>query len=330
MRKMVNSMSAKMEIGSPMASLYLLGNPDHYASHKYVPFAWRHKFVPSSSVDDYRYRPEAYNMVNLYEWIQCSHKRKRSVKERTIFEEDIQHSRPDYYKSELNILKEEEELGSDLEDLLEDEPYEEDFEHEKSRPTYYPFVADHVLFLSHCVTCNFGNLYTMIPNFIGGSIPRSDKGDRAAYCMTMLTLFKPWRSPTDLKDIVSTWDQVFKEHTFTKHQTQLMKNFDIRYECNDARDDHFAQMRKKMQEAKVGGNDLWPAGFLSYKDKFAEDLNDFDYGSDDDGVNDIDDDVEKGPRTLRMLAEAKDISNIMQTSGWLNISINGLPEVDTD
>ncbi|KAJ6585466.1 hypothetical protein B0H19DRAFT_925087 [Mycena capillaripes] len=41
MRKMVNSMSAKMEIGSPMASLYLLGNPDHYTSHKYVPFAWR-------------------------------------------------------------------------------------------------------------------------------------------------------------------------------------------------------------------------------------------------------------------------------------------------
>jgi hypothetical protein len=41
MRKMVNSMSAKMEIGSPMASLYLLGNPDHYASHKYVTFPWR-------------------------------------------------------------------------------------------------------------------------------------------------------------------------------------------------------------------------------------------------------------------------------------------------
>ncbi|KAJ7939545.1 hypothetical protein B0H13DRAFT_1548649, partial [Mycena leptocephala] len=41
MRKMVNSMSAEMEIGSPMASMYLLGNPDHHASHNYVPFAWR-------------------------------------------------------------------------------------------------------------------------------------------------------------------------------------------------------------------------------------------------------------------------------------------------
>jgi len=30
MTKMVNTLTAKMEIGSPMASLYLLGNPDHY------------------------------------------------------------------------------------------------------------------------------------------------------------------------------------------------------------------------------------------------------------------------------------------------------------
>ncbi|KAJ7024013.1 hypothetical protein C8F04DRAFT_876384, partial [Mycena alexandri] len=83
-----------------------------------------------------------------------------------------------------------------------------------------------------------------IPNFIGGAIPRSDKGDQAAYCMTMLTLFKPWRSPADLKDSVSTWDQSFKEHKFTARQNKLIKNFDVRYECNDARDDHFAQMKK--------------------------------------------------------------------------------------
>ena len=28
--QIVNSLTAKMEIGAPMASLYLLGNPDHY------------------------------------------------------------------------------------------------------------------------------------------------------------------------------------------------------------------------------------------------------------------------------------------------------------
>jgi hypothetical protein len=30
-----------MEIGGPMASLYILGNPDHYTDHHFVPFYWR-------------------------------------------------------------------------------------------------------------------------------------------------------------------------------------------------------------------------------------------------------------------------------------------------
>ena len=41
MTKMVNALTARMEIGSPMASLYLLGNPDHYTSHKFTLFYWK-------------------------------------------------------------------------------------------------------------------------------------------------------------------------------------------------------------------------------------------------------------------------------------------------
>ena len=40
MTKMVNMMSAKLELGSPMICLYLLGNTDHYTSHRFVPFYW--------------------------------------------------------------------------------------------------------------------------------------------------------------------------------------------------------------------------------------------------------------------------------------------------
>ena len=40
MTKMVNAMSAKLELGSPMICLYLLGNPDHYTGHRFVPFYW--------------------------------------------------------------------------------------------------------------------------------------------------------------------------------------------------------------------------------------------------------------------------------------------------
>ena len=39
--KMVNSLNAKMEIGSPMASMYLLGNLDHYTDHQFVCFWWK-------------------------------------------------------------------------------------------------------------------------------------------------------------------------------------------------------------------------------------------------------------------------------------------------
>ena len=39
--KMVNALTAKLEMGSPMASMYLLGNPDHYTSHTFSNFYWR-------------------------------------------------------------------------------------------------------------------------------------------------------------------------------------------------------------------------------------------------------------------------------------------------
>ena len=41
MTKIVNSLSAKMEMGNPMICMYLLGNPDHYKSHKFRPFYWK-------------------------------------------------------------------------------------------------------------------------------------------------------------------------------------------------------------------------------------------------------------------------------------------------
>ncbi|KAJ7461247.1 hypothetical protein FB451DRAFT_987086, partial [Mycena latifolia] len=186
------------------------------------------------------------------------------------------------------------------------------------RPVRHAFLPKHDLFLSHSVICDFEKVSKMITNFIGGALPRSDKGDRAAYCMTMLVLFKPWRSPADLKDVISTWDQAFKEHEWSARQKELMQNFNVRYECNDARDDHFAQMRKKLAEAKSSGRSIFPASFMSYKDKFADDLNECDYGSDDDHIDDEGD--ESGPmgdKTLKLLAEGKMMKEIMEVTGWL-------------
>ena len=41
MTKIVNSLSGKMEWGSPIGSMYLLGNPDHYANYTFTPFYWK-------------------------------------------------------------------------------------------------------------------------------------------------------------------------------------------------------------------------------------------------------------------------------------------------
>ncbi|KAJ7795001.1 hypothetical protein B0H13DRAFT_1675262, partial [Mycena leptocephala] len=193
MRKMVNSMSSKMEIGSPMASMYLLGNPDHYASHQYVTFPWRSyvqfvrgfwypvrkrddgdefhaedekipignhngRFVATSGVDDYRYRPLVYSNVTLYEWNQCALRKKMNEEALSDWKTD------DDDDTVLAI---------------------QTSKNKNNKPVRHPFMPNHDLFLTHNVTCDFERVNTIIPNFIGGSIPRFDRGDRAYYCMTV-------------------------------------------------------------------------------------------------------------------------------------------------
>ncbi|KAJ7169028.1 hypothetical protein C8R46DRAFT_855214, partial [Mycena filopes] len=294
MRKMVNSLSSKMEIGSPMASMYVLGNPDHYTSHKYTPFPWRSyvsfvknfwaaeslddsgsdsdvekialdkdretgRFIASSGVDDYRYRPAVFERVTLYEWIQCGDKKARTVKQKERFLELLyaSHDLAASFEDESDVDKDTSSVRiSDLSDddlssdwLTDDEDgivvAKQRRADKDKRPRSYPFLSDHPRYRTHAATCDFTHINSVIPNFIGGALPRSDKGDRGYYGMTMLTLFKPWRSPGDLKDSVSTWEQAFGEHEFTKRQRQLLQNFNVRYECNDERDDHFAQLKRQ-------------------------------------------------------------------------------------
>jgi hypothetical protein len=89
-------------------------------------------------------------------------------------------------------------------------------------------------------------------------------------------------------------------------------------------------MKKKLAEAKKSGQNLFPSGFLPHKDKFADDLNDFDYGSDDENTQDADECIEPGPKTLQLLALAKDMKHIMQAKGWLDACLDGIPHVDKD
>ncbi|PBK85072.1 hypothetical protein ARMGADRAFT_868231, partial [Armillaria gallica] len=38
--KIVNLLAVKLELGAPMLAMYLLGHPDHYTDHEFIPFYW--------------------------------------------------------------------------------------------------------------------------------------------------------------------------------------------------------------------------------------------------------------------------------------------------
>ena len=100
-----NSLTAKMEIGAPMAAMYLLGNPDHYTDHKFCMFYWRSyvhearcpwqmdtdsvkydkvairnrngRLTAATPVQDYTFRPVEFDQVTLYDWIHLHNKKSR-------------------------------------------------------------------------------------------------------------------------------------------------------------------------------------------------------------------------------------------------------------
>jgi hypothetical protein len=248
-----------MEIGAPMASLYLLGNPDHYTNHKFVVFYWRSyvnevlkswnsgntdkqkvvinknaegDYVGYSPVDDYRFRPNKFSDTTLYEWIQIHKKSKRSKAAQKRF---------------LSEMHDSLDSESESDDITETELEEETDSDQE--PKYYAFQPEHPLYQTHQISID--KSVELVPNFAGGSLPRCDHGDREYYCATMLTLFKPWRSGEDLKNENYSWDETFTSHIFTPRQEELMKFFNIRYECNDARDDFSKQLKKGVQSGGV-------------------------------------------------------------------------------
>ncbi|KAJ3889765.1 hypothetical protein GG344DRAFT_30312, partial [Lentinula edodes] len=218
--RIVNLLSTKLELGSPMISLYLLQNPDHYTSHNFVPFYWKtyvsaarsafeeneagsapkvvltkrwDKLVGLSSSYDYTHRPIEHESYNLYDWV------------RTFYRISKRKKSHDEYSNHLS------------------------------------FTAGHPLHDTHSVSTR-RNASMTIPNFIG-SLPRPDKDDREYYCCTMLVLFHPWRSGENLKTNDQSWHDTFENCDFSPQCLLYMKNMNIRFECLDARDDFRTQLK---------------------------------------------------------------------------------------
>ncbi|KZP09984.1 hypothetical protein FIBSPDRAFT_718277, partial [Athelia psychrophila] len=171
MTQIVNALTSKMEMGGPMAAMYLLGNPDHYTSHHFVSCYWKNytRFITSQwDVDDYKFRPAEFEDVPLYTWVRLMVKSPLSARAKQKRSEEVAPS------------------SSDSE------------EGQGCSGTAGRFMGTHPDRKSHSVTLMKDDK-TRVPEFLGGPLPRHDRGDREDYCMTMLALFKPWRTGVDLK-----------------------------------------------------------------------------------------------------------------------------------
>ncbi|TFK23758.1 hypothetical protein FA15DRAFT_564806, partial [Coprinopsis marcescibilis] len=270
--RVVNTIGAKMELGAPMASLYLLQNPDHYTSHSFVTFSWKPFVV------------HIQNDVQLLQ--ECQEKSEDSVKEspdlefsRNVRLLDTHHTCVSDVQIKGHINNEDNVriqrasnfyIGrSSVDDYVyrpvQHEPvcpYEGiqcavHCSHGQTRSdlSFFHYLDEHPLAQTHKVACNPQRRSCIVPNLIGPQLPRVDYRDPEDFHCTMLTLFKPWRNGTDLKTHTSTWKAAFNSFEFTKRHLELIRNFNIQFECYDARDDYHAQRRA--DEATVGQNDSW-------------------------------------------------------------------------
>jgi hypothetical protein len=258
MTKIVNMISAKMEMEAPMISMYLLGNPDHYTDHKFIPFFWQSfvteagrafredlepmkvtlikqkgRIVGVSPVFDYIHRPPEFEHMSLYEWVsRCSRvKLPRGNKPKDTCNPDTS-----FVSADTSL------------DSVTDVPLDSPGLNKKHLKRIHTFLSDHPLYDTHGIQLHNEDS-KKIPNFIGATLPRKDRGDRDYYCLTMLTLFSPWRKGSDLKtDVSVSWHEAFDQHRFSQEHIQLMENFHIKYECLDARDDYRAQLAKEGPE----------------------------------------------------------------------------------
>ena len=375
MNKIVNALSTKTEMGAPMVCMYLLGNPDHYTNHTFIPFFWhtfvleaqkpwgevdqttqsdkvtlvktRKKIIGLSPVHDYIYRPSELDDLNLYQWVlQCEHQKykqasgtKHSPTHEPSYTEEFTNlnlckdnkdmkindvdsdntlnggseSNDDEPDNSDNITNNGEPAGSDdLSDLSDSdtETLVDDVIPNKLPQNMYRFKHKHPLYETHIAILKPSKPTTVI-NFIGCTILRCDQGDREFYCLTMMVFFKPWRTGFDLKTKTNSWDETFNEHEFTKREKQLMRNFNIKYECFDACDDFQAQMK-----ARSIPNE-WPINYFDSND--ADDNSHFDR---DPYVDPNPDDLFKEPDSQKLCVselnqkkEAGEIKDVLQRKG---------------
>jgi hypothetical protein len=342
--QIVNSLTAKLEIGGPMASLYVLGNPDHYTNYEFIPFYWKPyvkwvtdgfedisyknddidnisdkvvitkingSLIGLSQITDYIFRPTIYEHVNLYDWIRFA-KKERIKRSTTKRDQDVEHD------NDIDLMNDSDDnyIGDNAKR-----------QRNKVKKIKYSFQPDHPQYETHNVYMLQDTL-PRIPNFIPNTLPRPDHGDRESYCCTMLTFFKPWRTCTDLKKKIDSWDKAFSAQLFTNQQLKIIKHMNVRYECLDARDDYSTKQKMGMKDnihyqwltsEMVSDLDEHHNDPIHNGDDFNVDTH---YTADEDDYLSI-----PGKKYLDKLNAMATVERTMKASGWLDNCNDGLPDV---
>ena len=117
----------------------------------------------------------------------------------------------------------------------------------RPRNTRALFLSNHPQSTSHQLRLRTEKL-TPVP--IGPKIYRRDVDSKyEQYCRLMLILFKPWRSPTDLKSTNITWADTFHEYktSLSSHHLRIIDNIQKLHECKDKRDAHYAARQSRLK-----------------------------------------------------------------------------------
>jgi hypothetical protein len=333
--KMANSLTSKVEIGGPMAAMYMLGNPDHYTSHTFVPFYWKQyvsyvlrawdlhgsqsactqTLATSSSFDVEGTANEvaASNLdsVTLDDVDPGGNNESDKVVVVRKAGGFVSRSNIDDYK--LRPVELEEVCLYDWIRCAVRKPRSE--VKSRSAANFYLYEQSHPMRDSHGIHWDVGRYQSTIPCILGPYLPRKDAEDRDYYCCTMLTFFLPWRNGIELRTVQETWSDRFDRHVFTEAHQKIIDNMNIRYECYDARDDFHSQLKARIaaQISAVNGDD-------------AEPMEDEDGGANiDDTILDDAADGEVGAWTLRKQAQMTDVERVLQEAGWC---VDGYASID--
>ena len=209
------------------------------------------KIVGYSNMQDYIYRPHRFANVCLYDWIRLFEKVKsvRNKKKKTCESSQSEHENIKNKGEKIIVSQTSEEHDDEILTHTQKTSSNMNDTLTIKGVIYYTFQRSHVQYNTHVVRL-LPDSDEFVPNFIS-PIPRSDRGDNNYYCATVLVLFKPWRSAEDLKLPEFTWQAAFDEFAFTPRQRNLMKYFNVRYECHDAKDDYRSLTKQNSQSSQL-------------------------------------------------------------------------------